>query len=52
VAKEYATRIIGIREGKIVFDGAPSKLTADIIEDIYNTSIENLMIQEEVRSVG
>ncbi|MDR2888257.1 MAG: phosphonate ABC transporter ATP-binding protein [Lachnospiraceae bacterium] len=34
-AKKYATRIIGIKEGKIVFDGVPAALTDDIIADIY-----------------
>lgn len=45
VAKEYAGRIIGIHEGKIVFDDVPSKLTDEIIENIYDMSIEKLMIQ-------
>ncbi|MCX7709168.1 MAG: phosphonate ABC transporter ATP-binding protein [Clostridia bacterium] len=52
VAKEYATRIIGIRQGKLVFDGPPSELTNVMIEEIYNTSMENLMINGEVRAVG
>lgn len=51
VAKEYASRIIGIRDGRIVFDDVPARLTNEMIEDIYNTSIENLMIQEELRDV-
>ncbi|WP_027416778.1 phosphonate ABC transporter ATP-binding protein [Aneurinibacillus terranovensis] len=51
VAKEYATRIIGIRQGKLVFNGSPSMLSNDVIEEIYNTSIENLMIHEEVADV-
>jgi phosphonate transport system ATP-binding protein len=51
VAKEYATRIIGIRSGKLVFDGSPSKLSNPIIEEIYNTSIDKLMINREVQAV-
>jgi phosphonate transport system ATP-binding protein len=51
VAKKYATRIIGIRTGKLVFDGPPSKLSNDIIEEIYNTPIDKLMINEEVQAV-
>lgn len=46
VAKEYAARIIGIHRGKILFDDKPSKLTDKIIEDIYDTSINELMIGE------
>ncbi|SEC62110.1 phosphonate ABC transporter ATP-binding protein [Paenibacillus sp. GP183] len=51
VAKQYATRIIGIRKGKLVFDGPPSKLGDNTIEEIYNTSIDKLMMSEEVQAV-
>ena len=45
VALKYSTRVIGLHKGKIVFDGAPEKLTDDIIERIYGTSKENLMLE-------
>lgn len=35
VAQKYCTRIIGVNEGKIVFDGKPDELTEKIIEKIY-----------------
>ncbi|OEF99568.1 phosphonate ABC transporter ATP-binding protein [Vulcanibacillus modesticaldus] len=35
LAKKYATRIIGINDGQIVFDGLPEQLTDDIIKKIY-----------------
>lgn len=44
VALKYSTRIIGLSKGEIVFDGKPSEFTDDVIEKIYNTSRENLMI--------
>ena len=44
VALAYSTRIIGLSKGEIVFDGAPENLTDEIIERIYGTSRENLMI--------
>lgn len=44
VAVKYSTRIIGLSKGKIVFDGTPEQLTDDVIERIYNTSRENLML--------
>ena len=44
VAIKYSTRIIGLSKGEVVFDGPPEKLTDDVIERIYNTSRENLMI--------
>lgn len=44
VALKYSTRIIGLSKGRVVFDGAPEQLTDAMIEKIYNTSRENLMI--------
>lgn len=44
VALKYSTRIIGLSKGEIVFDGAPAQLTDEVIEKIYGTSRENLMI--------
>jgi len=34
-AKKYATRVVGIKKGSVVFDGPPSQLTDAIIRDIY-----------------
>ena len=34
-AKKYASRIVGIRKGAIVFDGKPSDLTEKDIVEIY-----------------
>lgn len=44
VAIKYSTRIIGLSKGTIVFDGAPEDLSEDVIERIYGTSRENLMM--------
>lgn len=44
VAMKYSTRIIGLSKGEIVFDGTPQELTDDMIERIYGTSCENLMM--------
>jgi len=38
-AKAYASRIIGIRAGYVVFDGTPEELTDDIVENIYAKAI-------------
>ena len=35
-AKNFATRIIGIKHGKVVFDGLPNDLTDEAIHYIYN----------------
>lgn len=47
VAKKYSSRIIGLSNGSIVFDGKPEDLTEIEIEKIYGTSYENLMIGGE-----
>lgn len=44
VALKYSTRIIGLSKGRVVFDGPPEQLSDLMIEKIYNTSRENLMI--------
>lgn len=36
VAKQFAERIIGIRNGEVVFDGKPSELTSAMINHIYD----------------
>ena len=48
VALKYATRIIGLSKGKIVFDGKPDQLDNATIEKIYNTSMQNLIISGEL----
>ncbi|WP_040984265.1 phosphonate ABC transporter ATP-binding protein [Oceanobacillus jeddahense] len=37
VALKYATRIIGMQHGQVIFDGHPSQLTDKVIDEIYNT---------------
>lgn len=44
VALKYSTRIIGLSKGEIVFDGTPDQLDDRMIERIYGTSRENLMM--------
>lgn len=38
-AKQYATRIIGMNKGKIVFDDTPENLTEEKIGEIYGKSV-------------
>jgi phosphonate transport system ATP-binding protein len=35
LAQMFAGRIVGLRQGEIVFDGPPDKLTAAVLTDIY-----------------
>lgn len=43
VARKYATRIVGLSKGTVVFDGRPEGLTEAIIEKIYGTDSTNLI---------
>ena len=40
VAKEYCERLIGLSDGKIVFDGHPSELTKELAEQLYDLENE------------
>ncbi len=39
LSKRYATRILGVRKGKIVFDGKPEELTDEALETIYGRKL-------------
>lgn len=41
LALKYAKRIIGIREGEIVFDGGASEVTDDVLVRIYGRSLKH-----------
>ncbi len=43
LAKEYFPRLIGLRAGKIVFDGAPDDLEGDALKDLYQLSDDEMM---------
>lgn len=39
LARKYATRIIGLRAGEVVFDGKPSEATDEVLTNIYGQEI-------------
>lgn len=39
LAREYATRIIGLRAGEVVFDGTPEEATDDALAQIYGRPV-------------
>lgn len=45
--KEYATRIIGLRQGQLVFDGTAKELDDAAIQRIYGMDLEALNRKEE-----
>lgn len=40
VAKKYCDRLIGLSDGRVVFDGAPDDLTAEISKELYDLDNE------------
>ncbi len=47
VALEYATRVIGIKAGQIVFDGKPEEVTEDVLEHIYGRKLSSDELLED-----
>lgn len=47
IAKLYSTRIIGLKNGDMVFDGTPEELTAEKIEEIYGTDSKDIVEKGE-----
>lgn len=46
-AKKYATRIIGMKKGEIVFDGTPSQLTDEKISEIYEGKESQMTLEDD-----
>lgn len=51
-AKKFATRIIGIKQGMVVFDGAPSQLTDEMVRNIYEGKESQMTLQAENHPVS
>lgn len=49
MALKYARRVIGIRDGNIVFDGSTEKVNEDLLKEIYGRDItdEDIMFKDE-----
>jgi len=41
-AKRYFKRIVGLKEGSIVFDGSPEELTVDLLKKLYGSQADEL----------
>ena len=58
LARQFATRIIGLSEGKVVYDGAPEGFTVDEAELVYrgqakpNHASEGVKHDEPAKAVG
>ena len=43
--------MLALRQGRLVFDGPPAKLSRDILQDVYGTEYRTLHLDEiELRS--
>ena len=51
-ARQYCDRIVGMRAGRVVFDGTPAQLTAAMVRDVYGMSEEELEQAESVTSTA
>lgn len=43
VARRFATRIIGMRQGRIVFMGGPGECTPEVTREIYGAEVEPML---------
>jgi len=48
-ARTYCDRVIGMLKGRLVFDDAPSKLTAEVVQEVYGANQE---LDESVTSTS
>lgn len=46
LALEYATRVIGIKAGEIVFDGPTKDVNDDVLKTIYGEQLEDINLNE------
>ena len=35
LTREYADRVVGLKQGQIFFDGPPKNLTESVVEEVY-----------------
>ncbi len=47
VSRKYASRIIGIRDGHVVFDGKPAAVTDTVLKEIYGRGISKEEVLED-----
>lgn len=52
IAKDYATRIIGIKDGRVVYDGTPADLTEEMVANIYEGKVFEMELNTNNVAVG
>jgi phosphonate transport system ATP-binding protein len=48
IARSYCSRLVGMKAGRVVFDGAPEALTEDLIADLYGIEANDVSDQGRV----
>ena len=51
-ARAYCDRIVGMAQGRVVFDGAPSELTNSVIQTIYGSDGEDAVDENLTSTIG
>ncbi|MBW8283511.1 MAG: phosphonate ABC transporter ATP-binding protein [Rhizobium sp.] len=51
-ARNYCSRIIGMAQGRVVFDGTPEQLTAETVQEIYGADSHGAGIDESMTSTS
>lgn len=51
-ARRYATRIVGIKDGQVVYDGAPDGLSDQVAASIYKGKEAQMSLEQSVRESG
>ncbi|MFL5254241.1 MAG: phosphonate ABC transporter ATP-binding protein [Rhodopila sp.] len=51
-ARAYCRRIIGMAQGRVVFDGAPEQLTAPVLQQIYGQGEAGAELDERITSTS
>lgn len=46
-AKKFASRIVGIKKGKVVFDGKPAELTDEMVRSIYEGKESQMSLKDD-----
>ncbi|WP_224701888.1 phosphonate ABC transporter ATP-binding protein [Devosia aquimaris] len=51
-ARAYCDRIVGMAQGKVVFDGPPAQLTSRVIQEIYGGDAESAVDESLTSTMG
>jgi phosphonate transport system ATP-binding protein len=46
LAKRYCDRVVALRDGELVFDGPTTALTPAFLRGLYDTAVDELMLDD------